>query len=352
MNRRMSRAGLPEVKIGVREPRRSPPKGWVDCELNRNIKFSTTALESYAFSKWEPVIYDAMLVAASVEYADVLCRRTSLGWPRHLSIRVPVDDPARWEAPAVSDGLLNALEFVTGDYWSISFFKREGGLEDPVGDPLDLFPPSKAVLAYSEGMDSLAVAGLAKACLGSDVVRVRVGGKSDAKDANGTPFVSVPYRVTVRAKHREATARSRGFKFAMISGLAAYLTGANKIIVPREWPRCPRAAARECWPCLPRLPQPSSVYASHGVFLGSASRTAHPLRLPPLVVHEGGNPREPCRRRRRRELAIHQVLLARQSVDFCPRIVAPLRGLRCVHVEACQRSRGWPFRTPRDLCLY
>ena len=27
---------------------------------------------------------------------------------------------------------------------------------------------------------------------------------------------------------------SRGFKFAMISGLAAYLTGANKIIIPES----------------------------------------------------------------------------------------------------------------------
>ena len=149
-----------------------------------------------------------------------------------MSIRLPVDDPARWEAPAVKDGLHSAIEFVTGDHWSISFFKRKGGLENPVGDRFDLFPPSKAVLAYSDGMDSLAVAGLARACLGNEVVRVRVGGKGDAKNADGRPFVSVPYRV--RAKHRETTGMSRGFKFAMISGLAAYLTGANKILVPES----------------------------------------------------------------------------------------------------------------------
>ena len=208
--------------------------GWVECELNRDIQFSTAALESYAFSKWEPVIFDAMLVAASVEYADMSCRRPPLGWARRLAIRVPVDDPARWKSPAVVDALQYAVEFVTGDYWSISFYKRESALENPTGDRFDLFPPSKAVLAYSKGMDSLAVAGLARACLGNDVVRVRVGGKNCVKGVNGSPFVSVPYRVTVRARRREATARSRGFKFAMISGLAAYLTGANKVIVPES----------------------------------------------------------------------------------------------------------------------
>ena len=139
--------------------------GWLECKLKRNIQFSTAALESYAFSKWEPVISDAMLVAASVEFTDISCRRPSQGWSRRLSIRIPVDDPARWEAPAVKDGLLDAIRFVTGDHWSIRFFKRTKEWEHSGGERFALFPPSKAVLAYSEGMDSLAVAGLAKACL-------------------------------------------------------------------------------------------------------------------------------------------------------------------------------------------
>ena len=176
MIRRVSGAELPELRVAVREPGRSRQNGWIDCVLNTNIGFSTAALESYAFAKWEPVIFDAMLVAASVEFADVSCRRPSLGWPRRLSIRVPVDDPARWKAPAVRDGLLSALQFVTGDHWSINFFKRKGRPEDSAGDRFRLFPSSKAVLAYSDGLDSLAVAGLARSRLGDDVVRVRLGG--------------------------------------------------------------------------------------------------------------------------------------------------------------------------------
>lgn len=220
------------MNVAVCEPRVSPPDGWLDCEIDRDIRFSTAALESYAFSKWEPVIRDAMVVAASVEFTDRLFRRPSLGWARRLSIRIPVHDPDRWETPAVKDGLQDAIEFVTGDDWSISFFKRTEESEHSVEDRFPLFPPSTAVLAYSDGLDSLAVARLARACLGDDVVRVRLGGKGDARNANGRPFVSVPYRVSVEG--REASGMSRGFKFAMISGLAAYLTGANRIIIPES----------------------------------------------------------------------------------------------------------------------
>ncbi len=130
------------------------------------------------------------------------------------------------------DGLLDAIRFVTGDHWSIRFFKRTKELEHSGGGRFSLFPPSKAVLAYSKGMDSLAVAGLAKACLGDDVVRVRVGGQGDARDPSGRPFVSVPYRVS--AERREKTGMSRGFTFAMISGIAAYLAGTDKIIIPES----------------------------------------------------------------------------------------------------------------------
>lgn len=223
---------LPELRVAVCGPEGPPHNGWLPCELNQNIQFSTAALESYACSKWEPVIFDAMLVAASVEFTDLSRRRPALEWTRCLSIRIPVSDRNRWEAPAVKDRLLDALEFVTGDRWSIQFVERKEDWKKPEGDRLALFPPSKAVLAYSEGMDSLAVAGLTKARVGDDVVRVRLGGAGSVSNASGRPSVAIPYRV--KASRAEATAMSRGFKFAMISGLAAYLTGANMVIVPES----------------------------------------------------------------------------------------------------------------------
>lgn len=232
MSGRGSGAERPEAKVVVLEPGGAPQHGWVKCELGQNVLFSTKALESYAFRDCDPVIFDAMLVAASVEFADLSVRRRSLRWSRSLTIRVPVDDPEHWAAPAVKNALLEALRFVTGDRWSITFFKRTRRLENSAEAWLPLSRPCKAVLAYSEGMDSLAVAGLAEACIGDDLLRIRVGGARRADQANGAPFVPIPYRVS--ARRREPSAMSRGFKFAMISGLAAYLTKANEVILPES----------------------------------------------------------------------------------------------------------------------
>ncbi len=233
MTRSATGGRLPGVNVAVCEPGGSSPSDWLKCELGEDIQFSTADLESYACSRWEPVIFDAMVVAAAVEFADRSCRRSSKGWARRLAIRIPVDDPDRWKKPAVADSLLDALRFVTGDHWSVEFSQREDSSQELTGDRLSLFDPSAAVLAYSEGMDSLAVAGLAKSCLGNDVVRVRLGGRTSARNGNGDPDVSIPYWVRVGRSY-ESSAMSRGFTFATVSGIAAYLTHASMVIIPES----------------------------------------------------------------------------------------------------------------------
>ena len=59
-------------------------RGRSSFDVEKDFKFSTTALQSYAFARWEPVIYDAMVVAASVEHADRTTARPTLGWRRAL----------------------------------------------------------------------------------------------------------------------------------------------------------------------------------------------------------------------------------------------------------------------------
>ena len=233
MTRSATSGKLPGVNVAVCELGGSPSSNWLKCVLGEDIRFTPANLESYACSRWEPVIFDAMLVAATVEFADRSCRRPSMGWARRLALRISVDDPDRWRRPVVTDSLLEALRFVTGDHWSVEFSQREDSSQEPTGDRLPLFDPSAAVLAYSEGMDSLAVAGLAKSWLGNEVVRVRLGGRKSATNGTRDPDVSIPYRVRV-ARTYESSAMSRGFKFATLSGIAAYLTRANRVIVPES----------------------------------------------------------------------------------------------------------------------
>lgn len=224
---------VPETAIDVVEPGCQPRKGRVAFDLGRDLRFSTEGLQSYAFARWEPVIHDAMIVAAAVEYADRTTRRPALGWTRKIELRVPVHEPDRWSAPSVVDALHDALQFLTGDIWMIEFTRRNGKALAPSQEDLQLPVKTEAVIAYSDGMDSRAVAGIMTATLGERLVRVRVGSKAGGRPAKGKrePFTRVPYSVSASG---ESTARNRGFKFALISGIAAYLAEADQIIIPES----------------------------------------------------------------------------------------------------------------------
>ncbi len=82
------KAKISEKAIDVVETGRRPRKDRIGLELNRDVEFSTDALRSYAFARWEPVIYDAMVVAAAVEFADRAIKRPSRGWTRQIGVRI------------------------------------------------------------------------------------------------------------------------------------------------------------------------------------------------------------------------------------------------------------------------
>ena len=229
---RISEGAIDAVEVG-----RGPRKGHIAFDLERDLEFSTEALRSYAFAPWEPLIYDAMVLAATVEFADRVIKRPSRGWARRITLRLPVHDPARWNDHAVSNSLHEALGFLTGDFWTIEFAKRSKAVPAPMQECLPFPRPTQAVIAYSDGMDSRAVAGIVGKKLGEKLVRVRVGSRAAGKpvvDGQLQPFAKVPYKFKASVGNGETTARSRGFKFALISGLAAHLAGAGEILIPES----------------------------------------------------------------------------------------------------------------------
>ena len=135
----------------------------------------------------------------------------------------------------MSDALHDSLAFLTGDRWSVSFIARKSPFAVPRQFPFDIPSDISAVIPFSEGLDSRAVAGLLHNQMGNRLVRVRLGTKPSELEAISNmkqPFTSVPYRVKpTNGVFTESSARSRGFKFAMVSGLAAYLVKADRIIV-------------------------------------------------------------------------------------------------------------------------
>lgn len=229
---------LPELRVDVVEPGERARKGWLRCELGTNLKFDTAKMESYFFAQWEPAVYDALLVAAAVEFCDRTRHRPATGWGRDFQLRVPVHDPDLWSRKDVAAALHTALTFLTGDRWQIAFCSRKNPEARPHQRQFLLPSDVSAVIPFSDGLDSRAVAGIVSLELGDRLVRVRLGSKEfdrDKRARHRQPFTSVPYSVRhTGSSFVETSARSRGFKFTLLSGLAAYLAKAGRVIVPES----------------------------------------------------------------------------------------------------------------------
>jgi 7-cyano-7-deazaguanine synthase in queuosine biosynthesis len=202
--------------------------------IGRDLRLSITGLKSYFYADWQPVLVDLLVVAAAAEYCDVVAHRPAWGWARAFDVQVAVHDPARWNAPLAREALQDALGFLTGDNWTFNFVARVKPIEQ-VRQVLALGHPAKTIIPYSNGLDSLAVAALTDEAKPGELVRVRLGAAlADQKSHNKKrqAFASVPYDVrVVKGRRKESSARSRGFKFAVITGIAAILAQADKIVV-------------------------------------------------------------------------------------------------------------------------
>jgi len=228
----------PTLRLQVVERDGAASKGWLRCEIGRHIQFSTHSLESYFFEKWHSVVFDLLLVAAAIEFCDRRLLRPRLGWARRFELRIPVHEPERWSSQGVSAALHDALSLLTGDVWSIAFRARKSRHPEVRQTNLPLPNNAQAVIAFSNGLDSRSVAGIVGDEIGDGLVRIRLGSESKDKLAGKNeraPFTSVPYHVSAAGlRLPETTARSRGFKFAVISLASACLANVNRIVVPES----------------------------------------------------------------------------------------------------------------------
>lgn len=225
------------MRIAVLEKGQRAGRGWEPCWIGEHLTFTTARLESYCLAAWKPLAFDALLLAAAVEYCDRIQKRPALGWGRDIELKLPVHDPRHWMAKTVRESLHDALNFLTGDRWHVHFVARNKAEVAPSQGHFDLPRGGAYIIPFSDGMDSRAVAGIEGQRLGDRLIRVRLGAKiADRPSRPGLkqPFTSVPYRVLTGKRNEESSARSRGFKFAMVSGVAAYLVNAEEIIVPES----------------------------------------------------------------------------------------------------------------------
>jgi hypothetical protein len=279
------------VEVGARRR-----KGMVACRLGRNIDFDLEALESFSSIKWEAMVYDALVVAAVVEFCDRSLARGAMNWGRKFSVHIPVHDPNRWSGKAVTQALVAALNLLTGDDWNFEFRSRKVSAEPPMQDRMRFPSNAEAVIAFSDGMDSRAVAGLESHRLGNRLVRVRVGSKQhdiSKRDRLQIPFAALPYSVKLEnGRNAESSARSRGFKFSVVSTMAAYLIDAPSVIIPES-------GQGALAPALLPVGQGYEDYRSHPVFAALMERFFNALlgcqiqyRFPRLWMTKGETLRE------------------------------------------------------------
>ena len=228
---------VPEHRVDIVENGGSARGGRIRCAIGEHLRFDTRGIETYCVAGWNATAYDACVVGAAVQFCDHTVRRPSTDWGRQFALRVPVHDPDHWGSKVVSGALQDALQFLTGDRWRIDFAQRRKDFV-PRRQNLDL-PSSCVVMPFSDGLDSYLVAGLLQKEHGDSLVRVRLESKSSpgvrARTSPARAFASMPWRVSFGDTGSvEPSARSRGFRFALLSGIAAFLCKSRRIVLPES----------------------------------------------------------------------------------------------------------------------
>jgi len=253
----------PQLRVDVVEGGGKPRRHRERCEIGHHLRFDASRLASYCLENWDNRVFDALVLAAAVQYCDHTRARSSVSWPRSFSVRIPVHEPDRWNSPEVSVPLIQALNLVTGDDWFIDFVGRRTTKRPPRQQFLRPPTDPSAVVPYSDGLDSLMAAHLCEATSGRRLVRVRLGATPMSKGpaANGVvPFASVPYKVSYAPRRAvESSSRSRGFRFVLLSGVAAYLARTTRIVLPES-------GQGSLGPSLIPVGQAEKDYRTHPVF--------------------------------------------------------------------------------------
>lgn len=125
--------------------------------LDHGIGGALTSLKNIGVFPSELGI-DMLVLAAHVHAADTRISRAKQSqdsWTREIQLVVPVSDPARWNAAALT--LKKALDFLTGDRWTIGFRARPARFAAiaQAAPPTLITQPFDALSLFSGGLDSL-----------------------------------------------------------------------------------------------------------------------------------------------------------------------------------------------------
>jgi hypothetical protein len=136
---------------------------------------------------------DLLVVAAHVHAADTRISRAEQSqdsWTREIRLVIPVSDPARWGHAIPT--LVKALNFLTGDRWTIGFRARPPRFATIAQEapPTLIAPPFDSVSLFSGGLDSL-IGAIDLLEVGSTPLLVSHFGEGATSDAQSKLFAAL-----------------------------------------------------------------------------------------------------------------------------------------------------------------
>jgi len=136
---------------------------------------------------------DLLVAAAHVHAADTRISRAEQSqdsWTREIRLVVPVSDPARWAGATLT--LVKALNFLTGDRWTIGFRARSPRFATIAQEapPALIAPPFDSVSLFSGGLDSL-IGAIDLLEVGSTPLLISHFGEGATSDAQGKLFTAL-----------------------------------------------------------------------------------------------------------------------------------------------------------------
>jgi hypothetical protein len=138
--------------------------------IGRDIRSKPEEIACHCLAQHRGVMEDVATIAESIALSDrIFPRRRGKGWSRLIEVQIPVFELGRFQNTQVAASLTEAIHFLTGDKWLISFVKRPGR---PLTQQMLPFEPVKYryVTPYSDGLDSFSQTRLLEKEAGEDAV--------------------------------------------------------------------------------------------------------------------------------------------------------------------------------------
>jgi len=210
-----------------------------EMDIDGDFRLSLSAIHTAGTTATAPVLEDLLTVAAAVARADRVSRR-GFNWCREFDLRIALQQPARW-TPESLHRLTSALQWLTGDSWSISITQstmpRRAAQIDWLCEPLS------PVVTFSGGVDSFAAAAttlVQGTCILSCTEtssRTTTVASACLAHLRGAKLVSVPLQLAI-GDHAEPSYRTRTFVFFVAAAVTAAVNGSGRVVIGENGQGC------------------------------------------------------------------------------------------------------------------